>query len=71
MNNPNPRIEELNDRLVRIEDKLDTHLQRVTQAEKDIEWLRGHVKMATTIFLAVLGAIGTYLINFFFPTRGN
>lgn len=62
-----PRLDDLGSRLDRIETKLDDHLQRVTKAESDIGWLRGHVKITTTVFLAVIGALGTVILNILFP----
>lgn len=61
------RLEKIEGRLERIEGKLDTHLERVTKAESDISWLRGHVRLSTTIFLAVVGTLGTVLLYQLFP----
>lgn len=67
MNNLNDRFDDLGSRLDRIETKLDNHLERVTKAESDISWLRGHVKLATAIFLAIVGTLGTILLNMILP----
>ncbi len=69
-----PRLDDLGTRLDRIDshldsigDKLDDHLQRVTKAESDIGWLRGYARISTTVFLAVIGALGAVLLNMLFP----
>lgn len=58
-----PKLDELGSRLERIEDKLDNHLQRVSKAEQDIEWMRGGMKLAVITFLGILGGIGTYIMK--------
>lgn len=63
MSDLNDRLDAIGTRLDRIESKLDDHLQRVTKAESAIEWLRGHARISTTVFLAVIGALGTVLLN--------
>lgn len=63
------RLDDLGTRLDRIESKLDDHLQRVTKAESDIGWIRGYVRIGTTIFLAVIGALGAVLLNMIFPSK--
>lgn len=69
MSDLNDRLDAIGTRLDRIETKLDDHLQRVTKAESTIEWLRGHARISTTIFLAVIGALGAVLLNILFPTK--
>ncbi len=71
-----PKLDALEHRLDRIETKLDNHFDRVSKAEsavaetkRDIEWLRGHVKLATVIFLGVTGALGTLLLALLFPDK--
>ena len=44
----------------RVEDKLDGHLERLSKAEVAIEWLKGHVKITTTIVLTALSSIVVY-----------
>ena len=66
-----PVLEALAARLDRIEAKLDDHLERVSKAEKDIEWLRGHLRISTAVFLAVVGGLGTLLLNTLFPGSGK
>lgn len=71
-----PRLDALDSRLSRIEDKLDNHLDRVSKAElevastkRDVEWMRGHLKMASIIALGVMGALGTLLLKLLFPGK--
>lgn len=59
-----PRLDDLGTRLDRIESKLDNHLERVSGLEKDVSWLRGYSRLTTTVFLAALGGLGTYLLRF-------
>lgn len=70
MSETNTKLDAIGTRLDRIESvldivdvKLDDHLQRVSKAESAIEWLRGHARISTTVFLAVIGALGTILLN--------
>jgi hypothetical protein len=44
-------------RLDKLEDKLDNHLERISKAETDISWLRGHAKLVLTIFTATLSGL--------------
>lgn len=66
-----PRLDDLGTRLDRIEAKLDNHLERVSGLEKDVSWLRGHARIATTVFLAALGGLGTYLLHYIIPPLGK
>jgi len=59
-------MELLLERLEKIEEKLDSHLERVSKLEKDVEWLRGHLTIATSIFLGILGFLGVALYNLLF-----
>jgi len=56
-------IERMDARLDRIEQKLDNHLERVSKAETSIQWLQGHVKIATTVFISALGGMALVLIK--------
>lgn len=53
----------LDQRLDKLEDKLDTHLERIARSEEAISWLKGHVKIVTTIVLAGFGFVATALYN--------
>jgi len=41
-------------RLDRIEDKLDGHLDRIAKTEADLSWVRGHIKIVTTVAIAIV-----------------
>lgn len=58
------QIQHMDSRLERIEQKLDDHLQRVSIVERDVEWIRGHLKISLTAALAVIGFLGTYLVKY-------
>jgi len=62
-----PKLDDLGNRLDRIETKLDNHLERVTGAERDIEWIRGHLRISTVVVLGVCGALGAMLLRYMFP----
>jgi len=48
-------------RFDRVENKIDNHLERLSKAEESIIWIRGHLKISTSLFMAVvLAAILTY-----------
>jgi hypothetical protein len=54
--------EHLDARLDRIENKLDSHLDRISKSEEAIVWLKGHVRVVTAVGIACLG----FLANIFF-----
>lgn len=53
------RFDKVDDRLRRVEDKLDDHLQRLSTAEASIEWLKGHAKIMVTIIMAAAGFLAS------------
>jgi hypothetical protein len=59
--------EHLDQRLDKLENKLDDHLQRISKAETSIEWIRGHLKVSLSIAIALVtglvGALFTYYIE--------
>lgn len=57
------RFDGLDNRLDRVEAKLDDHLARLSRAESSVEWLRGHARIVTTIILAVAGFIASMWAN--------
>jgi hypothetical protein len=70
-NDPTQYLEAVDARLERIESKLDNHLQRVSAAEKDIEWLRGHVRIATTVFLSAIAGMAAILSKWLFDGQSH
>lgn len=57
------RFDGLDRKLERVEAKLDNHLERLSRAEASIEWLKGNVKIVTTIILTVAGFLAASLFN--------
>ena len=53
------RLDAIDNRLERVEDKLDDHLSRLSHAEASVEWLRGNVKLILKIVIACAGTIAT------------
>lgn len=58
------RFDALDSRFERVEAKLDNHLERLSKAEASIEWLRGNVKIVTTIILATAGFFAVAFFNY-------
>lgn len=56
------RFDSVDERLTRVEVKLDDHLGRLAAAEASIEWLKGHAKLVVTIIMAA----GGFLASLFF-----
>lgn len=54
----------LDNRIDRLEEKLDDHLSRISKAETSIEWLRGHVKYSVSILMAALTGMAGALYHF-------
>lgn len=53
------RFDRVDERLSRVEDKLDDHLQRLSTAEASIEWLKGNAKLSITIIMAAGGFLAS------------
>lgn len=52
-------MQQLKDQLDRIEEKLDSHLERISKAETSIEWIRGSIRVGVSLLLsAVVGGAG-------------
>lgn len=47
----------IDNRLDKLEDKLDNHLERITKVESEVQWLRGSIKYSLTALLTVFGSI--------------
>lgn len=57
-------FERLHSRFDKLENKLDSHLERLSKAEEAITWIRGHINFVTSIGLALVAAV----LAFFFKT---
>lgn len=57
--------EEMTERFDRLEEKLDKHSELTTKHETDISWIKGTIKMSSSIIITIIGAI----ISLFF--KGN
>jgi hypothetical protein len=57
------RLDTIDSRLERVENKLDDHLSRLSRAEASVEWLKGHARIVTTIVLAAAGFIASMWAN--------
>lgn len=58
------RFDRLEDKLDVHDEKLTNHLERLSKAEEAIQWLRGHVKIVTTLGISVAGFLLTALWNY-------
>lgn len=54
----------IDDRLDKLETKLDDHLERIAKAEVAIEWIKGHIKIGTSIFVATLTGMASIIWTF-------
>lgn len=57
------KLEDLRDhidnRMDKFDNKLDNHLERLSKTEEAISWLKGHVKVSTTILITFIGLMIT------------
>jgi hypothetical protein len=52
----------MEDKIDKLTDRVDNHLQRLSVAEESIVWLKGHVKIATALGVAIiLGVLKTLM----------
>ncbi len=63
------RLDSVRDDMVRIEGKLDNHLERISKAETSIEWIRGHLRISVTILIAALTGLAGALYNYVISGR--
>ena len=53
------QLDRIEAKVVEMDHKLDTHLERLSKAETSIEWLKGSAKVVFTVILTALtGAVG-------------
>lgn len=54
----------IENKLDQINIKLDNHLERLSHAEEAIIWMKGHIKIVTTLAITVIGLIVTAMMQF-------
>ena len=57
------RLDSLEDRLQRIEEKQDTHVDRISASETSIKWIQGYIKLGTSILLATLTGLASIVYS--------
>lgn len=57
------QLNKISNKLDSIDSKLDAHLERISKAEEAILWIRGHLRVSTTIFLAISGTLALWWFN--------
>jgi len=57
----------VDDRLARIETKLDVYLERLTQHDTDLQWVRGYIRLSLSTMIALGVGIITALFKLFLP----
>jgi hypothetical protein len=51
-------------RFDRMENKVDSHLERISKAEASIEWIKGHIKIGTSLLLTALAGMAATIYNY-------
>ncbi len=52
------------DQLTRIEEKLDRYQERISKAEADISWIKGFIKVSTSLLITAVAGTITVFYNF-------
>jgi len=55
----------INSKLDVMNNKLDDHLGRLSKAEEAITWMKGHIKIVTTMAVGVVLAMIPVMLNIF------
>lgn len=58
--------DDIEDRLVRIENKLDKFLEMTAHQEADIKWVKGYIKLSISAIVAIIGAGASVVFSFLF-----
>lgn len=53
----------IEDRLIRVEEKLDNHLERVSKLEEAMSFVKGHINIVTAVGIAVVGTLLTLILS--------
>lgn len=59
------RFDRLESKLDNHDEKLSNHLERLSKAEEALVWLRGHVKLITTVGISVVGGLISAVAKYF------
>jgi hypothetical protein len=57
--------EHLDRRLDSLEEKLDSHLERISKAETNIEWIRGYLRVGVTIAITGVSSLCGIIYHLF------
>ena len=57
------QLDRIHDKLDTIDNKLDAQIGRIAKTEVAIEFIRGHLKVSTVIFIAVCGFLARAWAN--------
>ena len=53
----------IDNRFDKLDDKLTSHLDRISKTEESIIWLKGHVKISTTLLITIIGVVVSYILT--------
>lgn len=56
-------FQRLHQRFDKLEDKLDNHLERLSKAEEALLWMKGHLNLASALFVAAFGALVAWTLT--------
>lgn len=54
---------QINQKLDRIDEKLDNHLTRLTKAETDVSWIKGHLKISLGFVITIITSLIAYYLT--------
>jgi hypothetical protein len=57
------QLDRVEQKIDKVTEKLDGHLERISKAETSIMWIQGHLKLTTTIVITIVSAIVIALLN--------
>lgn len=52
-------------RLDKIDEKLDRHMEQSNINKTDIAWVKGFIKISVTMIIGVVGSIASYVLHLF------
>lgn len=55
------QLQQMDEKLDRIESKLDNHLERISKAEESIDWVKGFIKLTFSAILAIGSGIAGWI----------